>query len=217
MNGAARVKNNQIILTEDTPSQTGSAFLPLPIELQDVIVITTFTIKHEADDGADGMAIVFHSDTRGLKALGQGGCDMGYGGLLDCLAIELDTYRSVDRCDDPPTPHISIHTGRSREVSAHHKASLWCSKQGAIPNIDDGRQYRLRAELSQNRKELRIFLDDSADGHFVELTDQPVKLSSLPDTGYRFVGWTAATGGLHQSHIVSKFEIREGHSREDVP
>lgn len=215
-NGTAKVQGEQIILTEDKPDQVGSAFLGLPIELREIILTTTFVIKHQGKDGADGMAIVLHSDSRGAKALGQGGCDLGYGGLTNCLVVEIDTYRSVDRCDDPPTPHISIHAAGGQAVSAHHRFSLWCSKPGAIPNVDDGRQYTLRLELSCSRKALRIFFNDSTAGDFVELTDQPVIIASMPETGYEFFGWTAATGGLHQSHVISDFNLWQGCNQEDV-
>lgn len=217
VNGTAKAMGDRIALTEDKAGQFGSAFFDLPANLREIILTTTFTINHQGSEGADGMAIVLHSDPTGVSALGAGGCDLGYGGLKDCLAIEVDTYRSVDRCDDPPTPHISVHTAASQAVSAHHRFSLWCSKSGSIPNVDNGQQYTLRIELSHISNELRIFFNDSTEGDFVELTDQPVIISSMPEQGYKVFGWTAATGGLHQSHFVEKFELWEGCSQQDVP
>lgn len=218
VNGSAKVDvtNGQIILTEDKPDQIASAFLSLPADLQELIFTCTFSISHRGE-GADGMAIVFHSDPRGSSAIGRGGCDLGYGGLEDCLAVEIDTYRSVDRCADPPTPHISVHTGGIRPVSAHHRDSLWCSKPGGLPDLDSGQLHTLRIELSRPRKELRIFFTDGAEqDDFVEISNGPIDLSALPNEPYKFIGWTAATGGLHQRHVIVRYELRSGQTREDV-
>lgn len=219
VSGKAKVDtaNSQIILTEDKADQIASSFLALPAGLQEFIFSSTFTISHQGGEGADGMAIVLHSDPAGVKAVGRGGCDLGYGGLKNCLAIELDTYRSVDRCDDPPTPHVSVHTAGSGAVSAHHQNSLWCSKPGTLPALDDGRPYTVRIEVSLPRQELRIFLNDRTERDFVEVTNGPLRLLTVPEGGYKCFGWTAATGGLHQSHVISEFELWEGQSREDAP
>lgn len=217
-NGSARLEKDrrQIILTEDRPDQIASAFLALPDSLQEYIFTCTFTISHRGSEGADGMALVMHSDPRSTRALGQGGCDLGYGGLTRCLAVEIDTYRSVDRCEDPPTPHISVHTAGPQLVSAHHKHSIWCSKPSTLPELDDGRPYMLRLEVSHTLGELRLFFNDSSEGEFVELTDEPVSISDIFHGGSpACLGWTAATGGLHQAHVIESFELWEAQSRED--
>lgn len=41
----------------------------------------------------------------------------------------VDTYRSRDHADDPPTPHVSLHS----PLRAHHGYSLACSKVGSVP------------------------------------------------------------------------------------
>lgn len=200
-------------LTSDEPGQTGSAFLSLPLEVQDLIFNCTFRIRHENGQGADGMALVLHSDPRGVKAIGEGGCELGYGGLQNCIAVELDTYRSSDRCDDPPTPHISVHTAGQGAVSAHHRYSLWGTKPGTLPDLDDGRAYSIRLEVSISRKQLRIFFNDNQDNDFIELTSEPITIPSVfANNAAKYIGWTAATGGLHQEHLVTDFEVWEADS-----
>lgn len=132
---------------------------------------------------------------------------MGYGDIPSSIAIELDTYRSQDRCDDPPVPHVSIHSRGTAGNEAHHRSSLWCTRPGALPELADGSTYTLKLEFSDGARKLRIWFTDSKDGEgFEELTDGAV---SLPDclSGRRYVGWTASTGGLHQSHTILGFKI----------
>ena len=170
------------------------------------------------------MALVLHADPRGVQALGDGGCDLGYGGIRNCFAVEIDTYESSDRCDDPPTPHISVHTAGTDAVTAHHRHSLWCTKPGTLPDLDDGGEYSIRLEVSQSQKYLRIFFNDNLENDFVELTTEPIDIGSTLGFGDKCLGWTAATGGLHQEHTVTSFVIWEAEEqdiaeedRRDVP
>lgn len=138
------------------------------------------------------MALVLHSS--GTATLGRGGCELGYGGITSSTAVEIDTYRSADRCDDPPTPHISVQ----RDGDAHHRSSSWCSN--LLPKLDDGKAYWCRAEIDCDKR-MRIFFSDEQED-WVELTSGVVVVA----TG-DCIGWTASTGGLHQKHEVLSFEV----------
>lgn len=140
------------------------------------------------------MALVLHSS--GPSTLGRGGCELGYGGISRSIAVEIDTYRSSDRCDDPPTPHISIQ----RDGDAHHRSSSWCSDQ--LPKLDDGKSYWCRVEVDGGKR-MRVFFSDKQED-WVELTSEGVVV-----TGGNCLGWTASTGGLHQKHEVLSFEVWE--------
>ena len=164
-------------------------------------------MSSSSGNGADGFAFVLHSAPSGIETLGRGGCDLGYGGLPASIAVEIDTYRSEDRCNDPPTPHISVHSRGLEGNDAHHRSSLWCTRPGALPDFGDGRTYRLRLEFTQEARQLRIWFTDSEDD-FEELTTEAVH---LPDClgSQRYMGWTASTGGLHQAHSIIGFELYE--------
>lgn len=210
LNGSAELEptSGEILLTRDVADQTGSAFLMLPAELKNYVIEFSFSISHKGDDGADGMAFTLHTDPAGAKALGHGGCELGYGGIKNCLAIEIDTYRSQDRCDDPPTPHIAVLTRGADGNSAHHRHSIWCTQPGSLPDLDDGATYHLRVEIAD--ADLRIFFTDAGLSDWVELTDQAIRLPSTLQTSPRYAGWTAATGGLHQAHAVKTWQLSEG-------
>lgn len=210
LNGSARrTSAGAIRLADDVADQTGSAFLALPGDLKTFAVEFAFQISNTAG-GADGMAFVVHGASTGTRALGIGGCELGYGGLPNSVAVEIDTYRSQDRCDDPPTPHISINTRGRSPNEAHHRSSLWCTRPGSLPQLDDGHKYRLKVVVHEMTW-ISLFLTDSDDGtNFVQLTQGPVEIPLLCDADAPlYFGWTASTGGLHQSHEVSSFALYE--------
>ena len=59
--------------------------------------------------GADGFAFVLHSDPGGYTTVGNGGKDMGYGGIRKSLAVEFDTWYNPE-VGDLFTDHVSIQT-----------------------------------------------------------------------------------------------------------
>ena len=173
----------------------------MPAEVESLIVEFAFRIERH---GADGMAFVMQADPAGVKAIGQGGCQLGYGGISHSLAIEIDTYCSADRCDDPPAPHISIHTRQNEPNDAHHRYSLWSS--GSVPALSDGNLYHLRIELL-HRTQLQVYMTDSVDNGWVRLTGEAIAVPDVWQYGNVCAGWTAATGGLHALHEITTFEI----------
>ena len=48
-----------------------------------------------SDAGADGAAIVYHNDARGVNAIGAPGSDLGISGIANGLAIEFDTFGEI--------------------------------------------------------------------------------------------------------------------------
>lgn len=45
--------------------------------------------------GGDGLAFVLHRDPRGIDAVGGPGANMGYGGLIDSLAVSASDFPST--------------------------------------------------------------------------------------------------------------------------
>ncbi|KAJ3067660.1 peptide-N4-(N-acetyl-beta- glucosaminyl)asparagine amidase, partial [Quaeritorhiza haematococci] len=121
----------------------------------------------DADGGADGFAFVLQSESG--KAVGEGGCGLGYQGIRKCLAVEFDMYASVDRCRDPSGNHISIHTRGAEPNSAHHNFSVACTPRNTLPRLNDGKIYFVRILLtppkstttgSVNKMDISVFFTD---------------------------------------------------------
>jgi peptide-N4-(N-acetyl-beta-glucosaminyl)asparagine amidase len=173
-----------------------------------------------------------------VKVLGDGGAGLGYTGLgtQQDFAIELDTYRryvdfdcsnavtylahppfSVDRCNDPPTPHISLH----QPPNSHHNYSKACTAPHTIPDIADGQVYGLKIQhevhATSNKQVITTWLRESSSRQgttgesqesaplFLWQVTQPWSPSDAGE--HRVFAFTASTGGLTQavSRHVTKF------------
>ncbi len=85
--------------------------------------------------GADGFAFVIQNV--GETALGLAGSGLGYDGIFNALAVELDTYHNYDQMDYYEN-HVSVMTqGWRQNLSANHSRSLATSNR--VPDLTDGR------------------------------------------------------------------------------
>lgn len=93
--------------TADASGQVGAAwFAQYPINADTSFSIeVTWALRHAAMTTADGASIVFQSDPRGENAIGGVGGDLGLGGILPSIAVELDMWRDVN---DPAYQHIGL-------------------------------------------------------------------------------------------------------------
>ncbi|KAI9288787.1 hypothetical protein BC943DRAFT_121556 [Umbelopsis sp. AD052] len=202
-----------IQVTPARTSQTGSAFARNKVSLdrhEGIVVDFAFKIANENDgkaDGADGFAFVIQSYAE--NALGSGGCDLGYGGLRKSVAVEFDTYDSSDRCADPSGNHISIH-GRlpPHSNSAHHMYSHGHTSN--IPPMSTGNWLYARIHLLTKKQAIVVsFSDEGNDQTGIGNKYEPVlSVKNIDIQKYlggdveAWVGFTASTGGLSQSHQV---------------
>ncbi|WRT65646.1 uncharacterized protein IL334_002591 [Kwoniella shivajii] len=220
--GNTRINDGTILLT-DGPSQTSSVFHPTPI-LKQSSFRSTVKFKLTSPEGgeADGIALVFTSEHYNPKesksGLGLGGFGLGYDGLGGDgdFAIEIDTYRTQDYADDPPTPHISIHS----PPKAHHRYSIGCTKPGSIPHLSDGRVYAFEVIYQSSSKEIKGYLKTSdgeemqvvnvilPDLDTVEEPEQNADTSRNTNKNARwYMGITGACGGLWQKQEILDWNI----------
>lgn len=201
MIGSCGLSGYTIQLTPDRTDQVGALWLAEPIDIVSEGGFTcTFKFRINRD-GADGMAFVIQNDS--LNALGIGGCGLGYQGIRNSLAIEFDTYRSSDHCRDPNDNHISIQTRGKEENSAHHRFSLGVGNPSV--KLNDGQEHECYITYSSEKKHISVWVDS----HYViqNVNIDLQNLLSLKDSTKAFIGMTAATGGLKQSHTITKFLI----------
>lgn len=179
---------------------------------------------HIRKGGADGMALVLHKDPRGLQALGEGGSGLGYAGLRNALSLELDSYQAVDRCADPNGNHLSIQcvssslTDGSSPLSAHHSQSIGCTAASNIPLPilnDSADPLHCLFYHDAALKTLTVWLSDkkSDEGdmlgaeYLCVLQVTSLQLRDRLGADQVLVGFTAATGGLNQEHLVMDAKI----------
>ena len=207
--GDAKVTSDVILLTGGS-SQTSAVFCPTPVA-QDKSFRCRVTFRMTAPPGsgeADGMAIVFASD----KKLGLGGYGLGYSGLggQGDFAVEsgltacishvivltlnpVDTYRTRDYADDPPTPHISVHS----PPDAHHRHSIACTPPDSLPYLSDGVSRVLDLFYDGTSRRLRGFLSGLEQKDDVEIGLFDVVIPKGGQHNWH-VGVTGSCGGLWQ-------------------
>ncbi|KAI8340153.1 hypothetical protein BC941DRAFT_419556 [Chlamydoabsidia padenii] len=196
-------------LTTTETSQCGGLFIQQPITIINTGLEIKFAFRltnaqgGPAFGGADGLAFVIQSNPNPL--LGRGGCDLGYGGIRNSLAIEFDTYDSSDRCNDPSSNHISVH-GRPNNInSAHHDYSL--KHTSAIPLLNTGHWITCRIRYMD--RTLEVALVNSADYDTV-LTLKDVDLMDyMGSQDSCWIGFTASTGGLTQNTDIQWQSIHQ--------
>lgn len=193
----------------------------------------TFSLKHHkscAVHGGDGFAFVIHGDPADSSALGGDGENLGYGGLLNSLAIEFDTWTNVgtQQSDDIFQDHISIHSGGPMlPNSSNETTSLGYWRPY---DIADGKVRRAKIqylpyvesryfELMTATDNLIPYLKDNGEGRrlgtlaiFVDqgiIEDRPLLaiplnlsiLLNLPQS-LAYVGFTASTGRKWEKHDI---------------
>lgn len=84
--------------------------------------------------GADGIAFVIHNEE--FDALGNAGQGIGYEGIKNALAVELDTFHNFEQMDFYEN-HVSVMTeGFRYNISANHSRSLGTTNR--VPDLTDG-------------------------------------------------------------------------------
>ncbi|ODN76800.1 hypothetical protein L202_05402 [Cryptococcus amylolentus CBS 6039] len=194
--------DSKIVLTS-AKSQTSAVFQPCPIpQTQNFSTNMTFRMTPPPEaGGADGIAILFAKN----QSMGLGGYGLGYSGAGDegDFAVEVDTYRTQDFADDPPTPHISVHS----PPNAHHRHSIACTRPGDLPQLSNGEEYTLHLIYSGNTRRLRGYLTvpPSDGGEEIELVDVVIPKGRTRTDWY--AGVTGSCGGLWQRQEVTKWSI----------
>ena len=121
------------------------------------------------------------------------------------MAVEFDTYYSSD-FEDPSHNHISVNTGYKEVTTANHNQSI--SSTSKIPQLNDSRVHTAKVVYDPNTSKMQVFVDNldspSLSFHF--------DLSKVFD-GDCWVGFTASTGGICQSHSILSWKLQSFSSK----
>jgi peptide-N4-(N-acetyl-beta-glucosaminyl)asparagine amidase len=198
--GSAIQQKDVIRLTPDKPWVAGAIWSTDRVRVADGFT-TEFTFRITApggasgdpnrDGGADGLAFVIQNSSP--AALGDIGHQIGYGGIPNSLAIELDTWNNAPMGNgDPNNNHISVQSAGKEPNSYDHKYSLGVAEN--IPKLDDGKSHTLRVDYLPGHMTIAI------DG--TEVLDAELDLSTIIsiEDGSAWVGFTSATARAWENH-----------------
>lgn len=146
---------------------------------------------------SDGLAFVIQNS--GSDELRRGGGSLGYNGMPNSLAVEIDTFNNGPRFD-PSYSHLAIQSNgvEPNNIDATATLASFDTIGELGSDLDDGEIRTLRVNYIPGT--MTVFLD--------QLTD-PVMTASVDlasflqlDEGRAWVGFTGAAGGGPQNHDV---------------
>ncbi|KAK1927495.1 hypothetical protein DB88DRAFT_478214 [Papiliotrema laurentii] len=203
--GDATLSDAGVVLTT-RGDQVGAAFASarIPQSTSWRAVMTFRLSAPPGSQGADGIALVFLSEPR----MGQGGFGLGYTQQdlrAGDFAVEVDTFQSYDFADDPPVPHVSVHS----PPHAHHRYSIACSRAACLPPLSDGREHSLEVVYDGSRRKLQGWLKAAGDAEAYDLWETEIPSPAQGDEAYWHIGVTGSTGGLWQKQEVLSLTVEE--------
>jgi hypothetical protein len=139
--------------------------------------------------GADGFAFVIQNFDP--LALGKAGMEMGYGGIMNSIAVEFDTYYNYEFYD-PFENHVSVHSRGFRfRNSGNHTYEFGSTT--AVPDLSDGEHFA-RVRYTPTFDEDLLF---SADNAFIP--NAPHVVEFLENADWKSGGqgdWSTGMGSL---------------------
>ncbi|MCR9295598.1 MAG: PQQ-dependent sugar dehydrogenase [bacterium] len=199
LNGNASVVANELRLTANEASLAGSSFFSQPLT---VGVNTSFQTEFQfriggGVNGADGMVFMLQNSTAGASALGGSGGNLGYAGIGQSLAVEFDTYQNPW---DANNNHISVLANGNLAAPLQTRSAPFDLNSGDVAYawVD----YNASSDL------LAVYISDTDAKPAQPLLTASADLAALTQ-GQAFVGFSAGTGGLTNSHEILSWKFRE--------
>lgn len=167
--------------------------------------------NHESFDGslpgADGLALVFQNNS--INELGGTGGGIGYGGIKNGIAFELDLFKNEVDYHDFNGNHFAMQYSSNSDLSPDHKSNSVLNNK--IPVIVQDKEYFIKIDYSQKNYTIKVLLDTVNPPKYVVLDTIGFDFRKILQTndGYSFVGITSATGVAFQEHYLDTWSFCE--------
>ena len=192
LNGSAtQISSNEVQLTPAINFKAGQMWSYGKVDFT-----KNFSMPFEAylgnknDDGADGIAIVFHNDPDGIYANGGTGGGIGARGIQNGVVLELDTYDNTeDGLLEPAADHGQIW--KSLDQTA-------ITSTVALPNLEDGAWHAVVVNWDSASQTLSYTVDGTLAGTYTG----NIVTNYFGGANKVYFGFTASTGGLNNDQRV---------------
>jgi gliding motility-associated-like protein len=197
LNGdAASSSSSCITVTPNATWQNGSVWYNDLIDLSQ-----PFTLEFQMNfgnvdaNGADGMAFVMQ--TVGANAIGTDGAGFGFQGFNPSFGIEFDTYHNGD-LGDLTADHVAFHRDGNIYHNLPNNLAGPVTANSAGQNIEDGQEHPVKIVWNPTTEVLELYFDCSF------RLSASIDLVNSVFNGVNQVWWgfTGATGGLSNAHVV---------------
>lgn len=158
--------------------------------------------------GADGIAIVFHNDPAGTSAAGINGQGLGARGILNGIALELDTFQNSCTNDgnnggncDPNYDHGSIRKTAGTATSGWEK--LAGDGQLGDGTVDDGLWHTVVVFWNAGTRNISYTFDDMPVTNYIfPATGSDAIETIFGGTTNVHFGFTASTGATGSNNSI---------------
>jgi hypothetical protein len=185
--GSARwdADNSWVELTAPLHDQAGTAFQTTSTVSSDAVNIE-FEFYVSGGTGADGISLTAIDADRMSTFVGGAGGGIGYYGLPG-WSIEIDTWYNAVHNDPTTADHVSVHIDGDVNTPL-----AWAT----LPDMEDGAWHMGLVEVVGSHMRVwvdgTLYIDDTISG-------------LVPFDAY--VGFTAATGGSTNYHLIDALEV----------
>jgi YVTN family beta-propeller protein len=197
LNGNALISGSALRLAANVANQAGSAFISTSQAIgPDTSLNTRFVFRiHGSADGADGLTFMIQGV--GPNAIGGLGTGLGYSGIGQSLAIEIDNHLGTG---DANANHIAVVN--NGDVTTHLATFTpgW--------DLEDGLSHTMWIEYDGPANQLRVF---AAQGVVANRPGTPVITLSvnLPALvgSQAWFGFSGGSGGLFNNHDIESWSL----------
>lgn len=189
LNGSAtEVSSKQIRLTQAITYQSGQAWSNGKVDFS-----KSFVLRYEAnlganDNGADGIATVFHNSPQGVNAVGGSGSGMGANGIQNGIVLEIDTYQNGVAEGDIANDHGQIW------VSSNQSGAGLLTTAADLGQLEDNVWREVVITWDFTIKTLSYTVGGVSAGTYTFPASNPIT-SYFGGASKVFFGYTASTGG----------------------
>lgn len=208
--GSSGIPDNTVQLTTADSNQSGSMW-----SINKINFAQSFTIRYQAylgaTNGADGIATVFHNDPAGSAAIGATGFGIGAAGIVNGIALEIDTYMNNATTGDIADDHGMIWDTdgvATNNVDSFDPAVVSLSSAIALGELEDDQWHQVIVTWNASTRTLSYTVDGTLAGSYTHsgtLNDFCEKYFNIPSTSLNklvYYGYTASTGGEYNVQSV---------------
>jgi autotransporter-associated beta strand protein len=190
---AAFPSANVLQLTDNAANEARSAFFNAPIPINQNFT-ASFTYTPSGAIAADGVTFTLQNDPRGPTALGGGGGSLGYAGITNSVAVELNLFNG-----NPPTPGTA-------QASGGILNGLYLPTDPVV--LTSGHPIAVTLAYDAPTQTITETLNDAiANTSFSTQYGIGVPDNVLGNTA--FIGFTGATGGSTSTQQISNFTFTQ--------
>ena len=193
----AGIVNGTLLLTDGTNGEVASAFYNIPQYNGGFAAFFTYQEANGSAPLADGTTFCVQNSANGASAVGGGGGELGYTGIGNSSAFEMNIYNGAHGA-------IGIQFGTNGMTPDSPTPTLPYFSTSPV-NLVSGDPINVEIYFSQGIYFVK--LTDATNGSTYSTTYNQGSMASVTGADNAYVGFTGATGGLNSIQTVSNFRF----------